>query len=249
MKMDKRRVKIWEREGSIGVFTIPVVNGNYLEQPEFIPVDELEGYFNEPGLKGILIRGSGRHFSGGADLNNLRLMASDERLLFEKISTGKALLEMISTATLPVVAEIQGVCFGGGLEIALACHIRICSENALFAFPEVNLNLIPGLGGTLSLSRVIGQSKAIEMILSGDTVHAGRAVETGLANYQVPLKDLHEFSLNYIRKLTDDRDTEVIRAVMRSIQNAGNMSLPEALREETKLFCSLAIRNMNREDD
>jgi enoyl-CoA hydratase len=234
----------WTRDGDIGILSLGASPGNYLADPEFIPVHQANGYFSEPGLKGVIIRGSGRHFSAGADMDSLRKLAMDEMLLAEKLTAGKELIRILDGLHLPVVAEIRGACLGGGLEIALACHIRICSDNALFAFPEANHGILPGLGGTATLSRLIGPGQAAVMILSGDVVNAERALVTGLVDYVVPKDKLQQFTEKYLLKLTEDRDVHVIRSVMASIQNSIHMPLEEAMLEETKLFCSLAARNM-----
>ena len=160
------------------------------------------------------------------------------------MTAGKRIISLIENTTLPVVAEISGACFGGGLEIALACHIRICSDNAIFAFPEVSYNIMPGLGGTISLSKVIGPGRAAEVILSGDAISSDKALEMSIVDYKIPAKELHDFSLKYLRKLTNDRDIDVIRSVMQSIRNSRVMDPDRALKEETRLFCALAVRNM-----
>ena len=226
------------------MLTLPT-SGNYLYEPDFMPFDELRDYLGEPGLKGVIVRGSGRHFSAGADLQRLRQLAHDEALLYRKMTAGKKLLELIHNTPLPIVAEISGACFGGGLEIALACHIRICSETALFAFPETGLGILPGLGGTFSLPKVIGEGKAAEMILTGDVINAEKAAGLKLIDHIVPARQLHEFTMSYLGKLTGDKDAEVIRAVMQSIINARSMDTDRAMESETRLFCSLAARNLN----
>lgn len=241
--MTEKSKHTWNREGAIGILGLPGT-GPYLQEPDFIPVEELKGYLDEPGLKGMIIRGAGRHFSAGADVVQLKKMARDEGLLYRKMSAGKALLTLIESAPLPVVAEINGACFGGGLEIALACHIRISSETALFSFPETGLGILPGLGGTASLPRVIGQGRAAEMLLNGDIINAARALEIHLVDHIAPAQTLHEFTLTYLRNLTHDRDVEVIRSVMRSLYNARSLSTAEALLEETRMFCDLALRNL-----
>jgi enoyl-CoA hydratase/carnithine racemase len=240
------RDDIWKRAGSIGLLSLHSPRGNYLEEPGFIPLPLLEELFSEPGLKGVIIKGGGRHFSAGADLAQLKLLAKDDTLLAEKITAGKTLIRLIESLDVPVVAEISGVCFGGGLEIALACHIRICSDNALFAFPEVNYGIMPGLGGTVMLTRLIGPGRSAEMILSGDMANAEKALEMKLVEYIVPSVDLNSFTLEYLHKLTDDREVEVIRSVMKSIRNSLAMDMESALAEETRLFCALAVSNMNK---
>lgn len=242
-EMASQRDEIWKKHELTGIFSLSGTRGNYLEKPDFVDIDWLRERFSEPELKSIVIRGSGRHFSAGADMEKLREMARDGSLLFRKMSSGKELIQLIESTPLPVVAEIRGACLGGGLEIALACHVRICSENALFAFPETNHGIMPGLGGTTLLPKVIGPGKAAEMILSADIVNAQKAMEMKLVDYVVPENELHSFTLEYLKKLTADRDGEVIRSVMKSIHNSMHMDTEKALEEETRMFCRLAARS------
>lgn len=236
---------IWKRKGATGILEIPLINGYYLQEPEFIPRQLLEDCLGESGLKAVIVRGSGRHFSAGADMQRLRQLAKDETNLYQRMSAGKELLRLIDEVPLPVVAEINGVCFGGGLEIALACHIRICSETALFAFPEANHGIMPGLGGTISLSRLIGPGKAAEMILSGDIVSCEKALEIRLADHSAPANELKEFTLRFVEKLTSDREIPVIRSIMQSIRNGSAMDEEKAMEEETRLFCALTVGKKN----
>ncbi len=242
--MDHRKSDIWERHGTIGILSLQSSRENYLDEPEFIRMGRLKELFSQEGLKGVIIRGSGRHFSAGADLNDLKQLAEDEALLAEKINAGKEIIRFIENADIPVVAEISGVCLGGGLEIALACHIRICSDSALFAFPEVNYNIMPGLGGTITLSKIIGPGRAAEIILSGEMVDAQKALEINLVDSVISRKELHHYSVDFLDKMTADRDIAVIHSIMRSIHNSQVLGFEKALEEETKLFCALAVRNL-----
>ena len=247
--MKHHKVITWERTGAIGVLSIDNPPGNLLEEPEFMDKEWLEECLEDKSLKGILIKGTGRHFSAGADMKRLKKLAQDEAVMMKKMAGGKDLIRFIEQIDIPVVASVTGVCFGAGLEIALACHIRICSDNALFAFPETNYGIMPGMGGTVMLSKLIGPGKAAEIILSGDTMNAQQALKLKLADYMVPANEISEFSLNYLEKLTSGRDTDVIRSVMRSLHNAQTLSFEKALEEETKLFCSLAVKSMQNEQD
>lgn len=242
--MESRAHENWIKQGSTGILTLPSSRGNYLDDPEFLDLEWLRAAFSEPGLKGIILRGSGRHFSAGADLEKLRLLAKERSALEARISAGKEIIRLIGSTPLPVIAAISGVCFGGGLEIALACHIRICSENALFAFPETNLQIMPGLGGTITLPRLIGPGRAVEMILSGDMMNSRKALETGLVNRVVADNDLYTFTGKYLEKLTEDKEVEVIRSVMTAIHHAMHLDFDRALKEETRLFCELAVNNL-----
>lgn len=242
--MKSKKQPVWEKHGSTGILSLPGDKGNYLESPDFIDVKTLEGHFREEGLKAVIITGTGRHFSAGASMEKLKELTRDDHELFEKMTEGKALLKMIEEATVPVIAAISGACFGGGLEIALACHIRISSDTALFAFPETNFGIMPGLGGTQRLAQLIGPGKSTELILSGDIVNAEKALEWGLVDKKVPAPDLLQYCLEFIGKMTSDRDIEVIHSVMKSINNAFEMDRARAQEEETKMFCALAVKNM-----
>lgn len=132
---DKKNIT-WEVDGSLGILTLNNPPENYLINPEFVSIDQLKSWLKE-NIKGLIITGAGRHFSGGADLNNLMELAKNENELFTNLSKGNDLLNYIDDLEIPVVAAISGVCFGGGLEIALSCDIRICTERSMFAFPEI----------------------------------------------------------------------------------------------------------------
>lgn len=242
--MELQKNIAWEIIESIGVLSIHNPPENYIEEPEFIKIELLKEVTADEGLKGIIIKGSGRHFSAGADLNKLRQLAHNTALLTKKMTDGKKVLDFIENLSIPVIASISGVCFGGGLEIALACHIRICADNALFAFPESNHDIMPGLGGTVRITRLIGPGKSAEMTLSGEMVNAQQALEIKLADHIVPSKELMSYSLNFLKKLTADRDIEVIHSVMKSINNSRTMPFEKAIEEESKLFCKLAVKNL-----
>jgi len=230
----------WERAGNIGIISLNNPPGNLIETPDFIDVDEFNGWLADRTIKGLIIKGAGRHFSAGADLNQLRKLAANKKLLASKISEGKSLICSIRESEVPVVAAINGACFGAGFEIALACHIRICGENSMFAFPEILHDLIPGLGGSSMLTDLVGEGKSLEIILSGNIVDAQKALELKIADFVVPAKETEKFAIEFLRNLTHDRDPEVIRSVMKSIHNSKSMSFEKALEEETKMFCRLA---------
>ena len=141
--MMQSNIVSWDRNGDIGILSISNGKKNYLDQPDFIDLDQLKKWSEEENLKGIIIRGIGRNFSAGANIENLQELAKDQNILSDKMNKGKEILDFIEDLNIPVIAAINGVCFGGGLEIALACHIRVASERALFAFPETNFYYCP----------------------------------------------------------------------------------------------------------
>jgi enoyl-CoA hydratase/carnithine racemase len=242
--MKARNRVLWDKSGSIGIITLNNPPENYIEDPDFLDKGQLLEFLHDTALKGIIIKGAGRHFSAGANMISLKQLAQQKELLSDKIAAGKDVIQTIEASDIPVVAAISGVCFGAGLEIALACHIRICSENSLFAFPETNHGLMPGIGGSVMLTKLIGSGKSAEIILSGDIIDAQKALTLKLTDYIVPSKELQAFSLSYIERLTSSRDIDVIRSVMQSIHNAQTMPFEKALEEETKLFCPLAVKSM-----
>ncbi len=243
MKQDQTNYT-WEKSGDIGILSLNNPPENFIGEPEFIEIGQVRKIFSDNTLKGLIINGTGRHFSAGANLDNLRKMAQDEAFLNKKISEGKELLALFRNLDIPVIAAVRGVCFGAGLEIALACHIRVCTENALFAFPEANHGIMPGLGGTVMLSKLIGEGKAAEVILTSEIINSQRALELKLADYVVPVKELKSFSLNLLERMTSDREPEVIHSVMKSIRISQELPFEDAMKEETRLFCALAVKSM-----
>ena len=194
----------------------------------------------------MIFTGKGRHFSAGADRDKLFELASDGSNLKEKIRKGSEILKYISEIGIPTMAAIKGVCFGAGFEIALACHIRICSEKSIFAFPEVNLNLMPGLNGTVRLPGLVGIGNAVELLLSGDTIDSERAYELKLVNHIVPTKEVFNFTVSLMNKMVKDRPIKVINYIIRSIHNYNKLSFNEAIEEEAKMFCELADDEVKR---
>lgn len=246
MQMEKIDKITWEIKNDIGIITLNNPPENYLIKPDFVPLEVLQQWTSYDYLKGIMITGAGKHFSGGGKLENLFEMIRSLENVSEKIEKGKAVLDHLENLDIPVLAAIQGICFGGGLEIALACHIRVCTENSLFAFPEVNHQLMPGLGGTVRMEKQAGFKESLKMILSGDMINAEDALEMKIIDFIVSKQKLFDFSFQFLQNITRDRPVKVIHAVMSALKNAKSMTPAEAFREETRLFCELAIAEAQR---
>jgi len=225
---------------NIGIIKINNPPGNFLVKPEFMPIDELKNWIDANHLKGILVGGTGRHFSGGAKLDDLYALAKDTGKMHEEMDRGKILLNYIKTLNIPVIAAIQGSCFGGGLEIALACHIRICSENALFAFPEINQQLMPGLGGIGAMKEKSSFHEAMAFILGGDMINAEEALCMKIVDQIVPYGELFNHSFTLLKKMTSGRELKVIHYVMKALHNTNSLSKEDAMKEDTVMFCELA---------
>lgn len=141
-------------------------------------------------VRGVLLTGAGeKAFVAGADISEFSDYSVQEG---EELARNgqKTVFDAIENCGKPVIAAINGFALGGGLELALACHIRIASEHARLGLPEVSLGLIPGYGGTQRLTRIIGKGRAIEMIATGEMITAAQAETMGLVNHMVAAGDL-----------------------------------------------------------
>src|SRR5512140_956857 len=151
--------------------------------------DLLTALKSDPSVDVVIITGAGeKAFIAGTDIKELTELNGESGKEFS--AKGQEVFDMIEGLGKPVIAAVNGYALGGGCELALACHIRIASENAKFGQPEVNLGIIPGYGGTQRLARLIGRGRAMELILTGNQVDAQEALRIGLVNAVVPLADL-----------------------------------------------------------
>lgn len=163
-----------------------------------ICVDEV--YANS-SIRGVIITGKGQKaFAAGADISEFSgLSRQDGENLARK---GHDLFHRIELAPKPFIAAVNGFALGGGCELAMACHLRIASENAKFGQPEVNLGLIPGYGGTQRLVQLIGKGNALELLLTGDSIDATTACKLGLVNRVVLTVELIDVCMSILDKIT-----------------------------------------------
>jgi enoyl-CoA hydratase len=136
----------------------------------------------------------------------------------------------------PVIAMINGFCLGGGLELALACDIRIAAETAKLGQPEINLGIIPGGGGTQRLTRLVGEGKAMEMILTGDMIDGIEAKGIGLVNYAVPASELRQQVMALATKISE-KSPIALQMGKEAVKSASRLNLREGLERENELFC------------
>ena len=154
---------------------------------------ELESIFTDIAtkdeVKSILITGSGeKAFAAGADIKEFANFSVEEGK--ELSANGQRIFKIIETFKKPVIAAVNGFALGGGLELTMACHIRLASDNARFGQPEVSLGVTPGYAGTQRLTQLIGKSKATELLMTGAMIKAEEALKLGLVNYVVPQEEL-----------------------------------------------------------
>lgn len=199
MGMPKSRYLKLSTEGRILTITINNPPHNYLPSGFFTELDSCCELMSSSDVNAIIFTGKGNVFSKGVDIEELR--SSSHALDLKTVLYGNEIYTFISRLTKPVIAAINGPCFGGGLELALACHIRLCSEKARLGLPEVSIGVIPGLGGIQRLIRVAGESKALEMILIGDMISASRALELNIVSRIFPKKDFLSHVLLFVKTL------------------------------------------------
>jgi enoyl-CoA hydratase len=193
---------IYEKKDNIGVLTInrpeklnALSNELVEELARFLDSVESEGE-----LRVLVITGAGeKAFVAGADIQEL---VDRDAVLGRQVSrTRQEVFSRIENLPIPVIAAVNGYALGGGLELALACSIRICSEKAQFGAPEVKLGLIPGDGGTQRLPRLVGLGRAMEMILTGDFIDAQEAFRIGLVNRVISHDELMNKAMGLAEKI------------------------------------------------
>ena len=204
-------------------------------------LDELTMKINElisnSDVRVIIISGAGdKAFIAGADIKLMQGMNRNEAFDFAK--KGHRLTNLIENSNKTIIAAVNGYAFGGGSELALSCHIRIASEDAIFAQPEVKIGLLPGWGGTQRLPRIVGKGIANEIILTGMNISAERAYEIGLVNKVVKKDDLisncNELAVAIIRN-----SPNAINESIKLINMSSNKDLESGLKIEAKRFSDL----------
>lgn len=193
---------------------------------------------HDAAVRAVILTGAGdKAFVAGADIGILATMntMSGARTSRE----GQEILRRIETFPKPVVAAVGGYALGGGCELAIACHIRVASERARFGLPEVGLGIIPGYGGTVRLTRLVGLGRAVEMILTGEMVDAERAARIGLANLVVPHEELMDRSTALARRIIRNAPV-ALEMALKSIYEAVESPMDHAQALESTLFGLLA---------
>lgn len=181
--------------------------------------DVITQSFQDDAVGGIIITGAGpKAFVAGADISEFSDFNSDEARELAREGQTKV-FDVIQNSEKPIIAAINGFALGGGLELAMACHIRVASSTAKMGLPEVTLGLIPGYGGTQRLSQLIGRGRALEMILTADMVKADEAYRTGLVNHTVEPDQLIPKSEEILQKMMS-RSPFAIGSAIRAVNAA-----------------------------
>jgi enoyl-CoA hydratase len=227
---------LFERRGGIGYVTIN--RPDKLNALNRKVLDELDDCFHaiqdDEEVRVVILTGAGeKAFVAGADLNELATLAPLEGRDFSR--RGQGTLDLIENLGKPVIAAVNGYALGGGCELAMACALRIASENARFGQPEVKLGIIPGYGGTQRLTRLVGKGRALEMILSGEPIGAQEAYRIGLVNQVVPAAELAAAAETLARKIAANAPL-AIKFVLEAVNRGLEMTREQGQFLEAVLF-------------
>lgn len=220
-----------------GIFILTINRPNKLNALNHSLLQELnsavEAFEENDKSSVLIITGAEKAFVAGADIKEL---SSLNKIEGEKLSArGQMIFNRIANCSKPVIALINGYALGGGAELAMACHIRIATENAVIGLPEVSLGLIPGYGGTQRLTQLVGKSKAMEIILTGNPVEAEAALRMQLVNHVMPTDEAMKFALSMAQKMKRNGPLALSKAI-EAIHAAGT---PDGYAKEAALFGQL----------
>ncbi len=225
-----------ESKGSIRILKIN--RPDKLNALNATTISELHDAFTDfqknDSVKAVIVTGSGeKAFIAGADISELnKLDMISGKSFAEK---GQAVYNLIEGMDKPVIAAVNGFALGGGCELALACHIRLASENAKFGQPEVNLGTIPGYGGTQRLARLINTGRAMEYILTGDMIDSAEAFRIGLVNRVYPQAELLSKAEEMADKIIS-KARHAVRLAVKAVIATKEISQREGLNFEASLF-------------
>jgi len=206
----------------------------------------LEELWADDEVKVIVVTGGGQMvFMAGADINvilELKTPAEAKEIVMQV----HELFQRIENSTKPIIAAINGHCLGAGLELSMACHMRIANNRAMFGQPEISLGIIPGFGGTQRLSRLVGKSKALELILTGDRITGAEAASIGLVNRAVPGTEVMKTATGLAKKISSFGKL-AIAATLEAVNDGLRVGMKESLEIEADKFSGLVETEDMRE--
>ncbi len=230
-------VKVEDRDGGVRVLT--VTRPEKLNALNAAVLDDLGAAVGQAetdgGLRCLIVTGAGeRAFIAGADIAELATLSPVQGR--EHARRGQALLDRVAGLPVPTIAAINGFAYGGGLEFAMACTLRIASENARMGLPETSLGILPGYGGTQRLARIVGPARALELVLTAEKgLTATEAERIGLVNRVVPAGEALEGALAIARKIVANGPI-ACRYAMEAVRRGMEMPLAEGQLLEATLF-------------
>jgi enoyl-CoA hydratase len=223
-----------ERDGALAIVTIDHPPANAISRAVVAGVTQaLADAEADATLRAVILTGAGpKFFAAGADISEFGSNGGDT------IATGQELTLAMERSRLPIIAAVNGIAFGGGCELTLACDLRIASTSARFGQPEIRLGIIPGWGGTQRLPRLIGRSAATELLFTGEPIDAARALELGLVSSVVEADALLDAARDLAGRCAAQAPL-ALAATKRALADGADRPLAEALAAERGEFVGL----------
>ncbi|WP_047150560.1 enoyl-CoA hydratase [Aneurinibacillus tyrosinisolvens] len=229
-----------EVENRVALLSIDAPPANTLSAATLSGLSQAFDYLetNEE-VKAVVLTGAGKFFVAGADIKEFTGAFGEKEKAVEIARAGQELFTRIENFHKPVIAAINGAALGGGLELAMACHIRFAAEGAQLGLPELKLGLIPGFGGTQRLARLTGKAKAIELILSSQFIDGKEAERISLVNRVLPLESLLDEAKQFAASLTEEKSAVSVRAALEAVTYGLDAGQEKGMGREAELFGEL----------
>ncbi|WP_153733520.1 enoyl-CoA hydratase [Sporosarcina obsidiansis] len=235
-----------EKDGHVALAKIDHPPANALSSKLIEEVDQLlTEVENDQDVRVVVLYGEGRFFSAGADIKEFTTVGSGEA--FTTLSSkGQQVFERLENFPKPVIASIHGAALGGGLELAMACHIRLVTKSAKLGLPELQLGLIPGFAGTQRLPRLVGVAKAAEIMLTSDSISGEEAVQWGLANHAYSDEELSSETLQLAKKISL-KSPIAVKHALKMLTFSKDQYFYEGVEAEAKSFGEVFVSNDAKE--
>jgi len=222
-------------EDGVGIITINNPPANILNMNTISEIQQvLKTICDDDQIKVAIITGAGKMFIAGADIKEIQQIASSEGG-YELATKGQGVFQAIEDMRKPVIAAINGACLGGGMELAMACHIRIASEKAKLGQPEINLGIIPGFGGTQRLTKLTNRGIAMEWILTGNLYSSREAYQIGVISHVVEHEKVLEEAMKIAKNIASKGRVAVAHA-MEAISEGTHTTTAKGYLKEAELF-------------
>jgi enoyl-CoA hydratase len=196
--------------------------------------EAIDGFDADPSIACVVITGSAKAFAAGADIREMATLSAAEAARLDLLAE----IDRIAAARKPLIAAVAGYALGGGCELALACDIVLAADTARFGLPELSLGIVPGMGGTQRLTRLVGKARAMDLILTGRVVDAAEAERIGLASRVVRADALLEEAMAIARRIAEQSANAVV-AAKEAVLRSFDLPLSEGLRAERQAFHAL----------
>lgn len=230
----------WNVEEGVAIATISRPPANALSQGLIQEINALlDAVEHDDSVRVIVLHGDGKFFSAGADIKEFTGVSSGDKFS-DLARNGQVVFERLETFSKPVIAAIHGAALGGGLELAMACHMRFVTERTKLGLPELQLGIIPGFAGTQRLPRYVGMAKAAEMMFTSEPISGVEAVQWGLANKAFSDEELLPNTIALAKKIAKKSPLS-LKSAIQALQYAKTASFHEGVEAEANAFGTLFV--------